>query len=60
MIYWAAGSRLMRRCAPSEIAELLVRRHPEGLLECSKDRAAMELHVHGRLVAMVRRMEWFK
>jgi hypothetical protein len=60
VIYWAAGSRLMRRCKPSEIAELLLRRHPEGLLEQSKDRIAMELRVHGRLVAIVRRLEWLK
>ena len=60
VINWAGGSQLMRRCAASEIAELLLRRHPEGLLEPRPDRTALELRVHGRLVVMVRRMEWFK
>lgn len=60
VIYWAAGSRVMRRCSAGEVAELLLRREPDGLLEPSKDRTAMELRVHGRLVAMIRRLEGLK
>src|SRR5262245_7485422 len=58
VIYWAAGSRIMKRCSAGDIAELLLRREPDGLLEPSKDRAAaMELRVRGRLVALIRRLE---
>lgn len=61
VIYWASGSRLMRRCGASELAQQLLEREPDGLLEHSQgDRAAMELRVHGRLVALIRRLEWFK
>jgi hypothetical protein len=60
VIHWAAGSKLTRRCSAGEVAALLLEREPDGLLESSKDRRAMELRVHGRLVALVQREDLTK
>jgi hypothetical protein len=60
VIYWAAGSRLMRRCSAGDVAELLLRRHPGVELELTKDRSALELRQQGRLVGLVRRLGWFE
>lgn len=51
---------MMRRCEAGVVAEYLLRREPDGLLETAPDRTALELRVRGRMVAMVRRLEGFK
>lgn len=57
VVYWVAGSKLQRRCGAGEIAATMARRHPEGKIEQSLERTALELRVNGRVVAMVRRLE---
>jgi len=56
LIYWSTGFRRTRRGSAAHVAEMLFDREPDGLLEQGGDRRSMELRVHGKLVAIVRRV----